>query len=277
VSFFFYKLENFFLKKIYLIWLNYILLFFIYNKNYFINNNNFFFLIKYSKNIIFFFKFQKYFLNIFENQYNEYFLKKILLIFNYKKQIKFYSILNKKPWFLLYYNIYFLKNILLKMTFLVNFKNYLIIKKLNYFIFLKNTIQNLNIVKFFQKSININEVLFNLLKFSENKFLVLFNCLNFTIFLGLFFERIQWYEYAHASFSISDGVYGTVFFLLTGLHGFHVMVGIFLLFYCWLRFYKKDFLNTLRPHVGVSTSIWYWHFVDIVWLFVFFFVYLWSY
>jgi hypothetical protein len=77
------------------------------------------------------------------------------------------------------------------MTFLVNFKNYLIIKKLNYFIFLKNTIQNLNIVKFFQKSININEVLFNLLKFSENKFLVLFNCLNFTIFLGLFFERIQ--------------------------------------------------------------------------------------
>jgi len=264
-NFFFNKNEKLFLK-----WLNYILLFFIYNKFYF-NSKNIFLLIKYIKDLNFFLNFSKYFLIFFESQYNQNLLKNLSLIFNLKKKINFNLL--KSTWLKKYHN-FFLKNYLLKIIFLFNYsKNLLIIKKFNYFIFLKNKFLN----NYFKESENLNKILYNFLKFSEKKFLKLFNCLNFTIILGLLFEKIQWYEYAHASFSISDGVYGTVFFLLTGLHGFHVMVGIFLLFYCWFRFYKKDFLKSIRPHVGISTSVWYWHFVDIVWLFVFFFVYLWSY
>ena len=75
------------------------------------------------------------------------------------------------------------------------------------------------------------------------KFKLSINCLHFTLILGFLFERIQWFEYLHCSFSISDGIYGTTFFLLTGLHGFHVLVGVFLLLFCLMSINYDFYFN----------------------------------
>lgn len=93
-----------------------------------------------------------------------------------------------------------------------------------------------------------------------------------TLGLGMVFLVIQISEYASASFSIADGVYGSVFFLLTGFHGFHVLVGCLMLAFSLARCssFSKD------RHVGFECAAWYWHFVDVVWLFLFSFVYLWR-
>jgi heme/copper-type cytochrome/quinol oxidase subunit 3 len=95
-----------------------------------------------------------------------------------------------------------------------------------------------------------------------------------TIVLGIFFTSIQLYEYKHTSFAINDGIYGSVFFLLTGFHGFHVLVGTIFLVVCWFRHVSYHF--TRDHHLGFETAIWYWHFVDIVWIFLFIFVYVWG-
>lgn len=96
--------------------------------------------------------------------------------------------------------------------------------------------------------------------------------LTITLLLGVIFLFIQISEYARASFSISDGVYGSVFFLLTGFHGFHVFVGCCILLACLVR--ASSFSSD--SHVGFECAAWYWHFVDVVWLFLFSFVYLWR-
>jgi len=95
-----------------------------------------------------------------------------------------------------------------------------------------------------------------------------------TVILGGYFTAFQGMEYYEASFSISDSVYGSTFFIATGFHGLHVIVGTLFLLACLLR----TFMGILRKthHIGLKAAIWYWHFVDIVWLFLFFWVYVWG-
>ena len=92
-----------------------------------------------------------------------------------------------------------------------------------------------------------------------------------TIILGVLFSIIQYLEYDEASFTIADSVFGSIFFLATGFHGLHVLIGsIFLLislFRILARHYSKE------HHLGLEIAIWYWHFVDVVWLFLYLLVY----
>lgn len=95
-----------------------------------------------------------------------------------------------------------------------------------------------------------------------------------TVVLGAFFTCVQAYEYAHAAFSFGGNIYGATFFMATGFHGFHVLVGTIFLIVCLLRAVKGDF--TPKQHFGFEAAAWYWHFVDVVWLFLFFAIYIWG-
>ncbi len=95
-----------------------------------------------------------------------------------------------------------------------------------------------------------------------------------TVLLGLYFTGLQGMEYLEASFSFADGRYGSTFFLATGFHGFHVVVGTTFLFICLYRLHLK--LLRHRHHLGFEIAAWYWHFVDVVWLFLYIFVYWWR-
>jgi len=95
-----------------------------------------------------------------------------------------------------------------------------------------------------------------------------------TILLGIFFTIIQLYEYINAPFSISDGIYGSIFFLTTGFHGLHVLVGTIFLIVTFYRHYNYHF--TREHHFGFEAAAWYWHFVDIVWLFLYISIYCWG-
>ncbi len=92
------------------------------------------------------------------------------------------------------------------------------------------------------------------------------------IYLGLLFLFFQWNEYANAGFSISDSVFGSCFFMLTGLHGLHVLVGTIFLIFCLVRIQWYGAFSKTH-HVAFECAAWYWHFVDVVWLFLFFIVY----
>lgn len=96
-----------------------------------------------------------------------------------------------------------------------------------------------------------------------------------TLALALFFTGLQFFEYVSAPFNISDGIYGSVFYLITGWHGIHVIIGSIFLFVCLIRLIQHHF--TRKCHLGLECAIWYWHFVDVVWIFVYFFVYWWGY
>ena len=95
-----------------------------------------------------------------------------------------------------------------------------------------------------------------------------------TIGLGVLFSFVQYYEYAHAPFDFSGNIFGATFFMSTGFHGFHVLVGTIFLAVCLWRSYKGDF--TSSQHFGFEAAAWYWHFVDVVWLFLFITVYVWG-
>jgi heme/copper-type cytochrome/quinol oxidase subunit 3 len=95
-----------------------------------------------------------------------------------------------------------------------------------------------------------------------------------TILLGLTFSFCQLYEYKTASFSINDGIYGSVFYMATGFHGFHVLVGTIMLIICYLRAAAQQFSRS--QHMGFEISAWYWHFVDVVWIFLWIWVYVWG-
>jgi len=95
-----------------------------------------------------------------------------------------------------------------------------------------------------------------------------------TITLSCIFLISQWYEYSLAVFNISDGYYGSIFFFLTGLHGSHVILGTCLIFSNLVRLLNYQFNS--QKHLGFIFTAWYWHFVDLVWLFLYFFIYLWG-
>jgi len=95
-----------------------------------------------------------------------------------------------------------------------------------------------------------------------------------TIVFAVLFTCLQGFEYCTSLFSISDGVYGSTFFMATGFHGFHVIIGTSFLTVCLVRAIKTHF--TQDHHFGFEAAAWYWHFVDVVWLFLFVVVYVWG-
>lgn len=95
-----------------------------------------------------------------------------------------------------------------------------------------------------------------------------------TVILGLIFTALQVVEYMHAPFGFTDGIYASTFYLATGFHGFHVIVGTIFLAVCYFRGLAGHF--TEDHHVGFESAAWYWHFVDVVWLFLFVSIYWWG-
>ncbi len=102
----------------------------------------------------------------------------------------------------------------------------------------------------------------------------LIGMLSVTVALGLLFTAIQGYEYAVAPFAFKESIYGATFFMATGFHGFHVIVGTIFLIVCLLRAMAGHF--SPQQHFGFEAAAWYWHFVDVVWLFLFCCIYVWA-
>jgi len=100
------------------------------------------------------------------------------------------------------------------------------------------------------------------------------DALNGAILAGIIFSVIQGYEYYHAPFTIADSVFGSAFYILTGFHGLHVLVGTIILQVQKKRLQYLHF--SPKHHTGILTAIWYWHFVDLVWLILFALVYIWG-
>ena len=98
--------------------------------------------------------------------------------------------------------------------------------------------------------------------------------LTLTVALGFIFTLCQVYEYGHAAFDFSGNIYGATFFMATGFHGFHVIIGTIFLAVCLARAVAGDF--TPKQHFGFEAAAWYWHFVDVVWLFLFVCIYVWG-
>nr|BAI77025.1 cytochrome c oxidase subunit III [Tetrabrachium ocellatum] len=95
-----------------------------------------------------------------------------------------------------------------------------------------------------------------------------------TVLLGFYFTALQVMEYYEAPFTIADGVYGSTFFVATGFHGLHVIIGTTFLVVCLVRQVLYHF--TSEHHFGFEAAAWYWHFVDVVWLFLYVSIYWWG-
>jgi cytochrome c oxidase subunit 3 len=96
----------------------------------------------------------------------------------------------------------------------------------------------------------------------------------YTVVYGIFFTAFQKFEYDNATFSINDSVYGSIFYMTTGFHGLHVFVGTLFLVVCLIRHLDYHFFT--NHHIGFICAVWYWHFVDVVWIFLFLCVYIWG-
>lgn len=126
----------------------------------------------------------------------------------------------------------------------------------------------LNTILLLSSGVTITAAHFYILR--KNFKLIIFY-LGLTIILGLFFIFLQLEEYAQSFISFNSSVYGSAFFILTGFHGLHVTIGIIALRVVFLRLVKISFSQF--DHLGFERAAWYWHFVDVVWLFLFIFVY----
>nr|YP_009441804.1 cytochrome c oxidase subunit III [Eucinetus haemorrhoidalis]AOY39388.1 cytochrome c oxidase subunit 3 [Eucinetus haemorrhoidalis] len=105
----------------------------------------------------------------------------------------------------------------------------------------------------------------------ENNYSQAIQSLSLTVMLGVYFTLLQGLEYYEAPFTISDSSYGSTFFMMTGFHGIHVMIGTIFLSVCLMRLYNNHFSSI--HHFGFEAAAWYWHFVDVVWLFLYILVY----
>nr|QVL28780.1 cytochrome c oxidase subunit III [Eristalis himalayensis] len=108
----------------------------------------------------------------------------------------------------------------------------------------------------------------------ENNFSQTTQGLFFTVLLGIYFSILQAYEYIEAPFTIADAVYGSTFYMATGFHGLHVLIGTIFLLICLIRHLNNHFSK--NHHFGFEAAAWYWHFVDIVWLFLYVSIYWWG-
>ena len=98
--------------------------------------------------------------------------------------------------------------------------------------------------------------------------------LGLTVVLGIYFTALQAIEYYEASFTFADRVYGSTFYLATGFHGLHVLVGTAFLIVCYFRHINIEY--RAAHHFGFEAAAWYWHFVDVVWLFLYLTIYWWG-
>lgn len=108
----------------------------------------------------------------------------------------------------------------------------------------------------------------------ENDRKTTINGLAVAVALGVIFTFMQAYEYSHAAFGLADTAYASAFYLATGFHGFHVLIGTIFLAVCLIRMLRGQMSD--KQHVGFEAAAWYWHFVDVVWLFLFFVIYVWG-
>nr|AZL93184.1 cytochrome c oxidase subunit 3 [Diapriidae sp. ZJUH_2016010] len=108
----------------------------------------------------------------------------------------------------------------------------------------------------------------------NNKFIKSIIYMYMTIILGMMFTTIQIYEYKMSFFNISDSIYGSIFFMLTGFHGLHVIIGTIFLITSLKNMYNKF---SKMNNLSFELSSWYWHFVDFIWLMVYTLVYWWPY
>nr|AFI23466.1 cytochrome c oxidase subunit III [Hypselosoma matsumurae] len=108
----------------------------------------------------------------------------------------------------------------------------------------------------------------------ENNYSQSNKSLMLTVMLGLYFTLLQTYEYMESSFNISDSIYGSTFFMATGFHGIHVIIGSTFLLITLMRMINNHFSS--KHHMGFEAAAWYWHFVDVVWLFLYISIYWWG-
>lgn len=108
----------------------------------------------------------------------------------------------------------------------------------------------------------------------ENNYTQALQSLLFTVILGIYFTILQGYEYIESPFTIADSIYGSTFFIATGFHGLHVIIGTIFLLVCLIRHYYNHFSSI--HHFGFEAAAWYWHFVDVVWLFLYISIYWWG-
>nr|YP_010157582.1 cytochrome c oxidase subunit III [Fieberiella septentrionalis]QRG29278.1 cytochrome c oxidase subunit III [Fieberiella septentrionalis] len=108
----------------------------------------------------------------------------------------------------------------------------------------------------------------------KNKLTMTMQAMLITIILGVYFSILQVVEYYESPFCISDSIYGSIFFMSTGFHGLHVIIGTLFIMITTMRIKKLHFSK--YHHVGFEAAAWYWHFVDIVWLFLYISIYWWG-
>ena len=129
----------------------------------------------------------------------------------------------------------------------------------------------LNTIVLLTSGVTVTWAHHSLLEIKLNKAI---QALALTVLLGVYFTLLQWGEYIEAPFTIRDRVYGTTFFVITGFHGLHVLIGSMFLLVCLIRIASNHFSQS--HHAGFEAAAWYWHFVDVVWIFLYICIYWWG-